>query len=177
MQLKTNNEKPSYILIRAIYKNPYFFSFPDFTPYSEFSSLDINIIRYCNTMTSDHTNMDIKKPQPDLKPSSPSNLQVRRARVIRNAYIGTLIGAILAYAIFIVLHITKNLPLPFLGSGSTLYALLAIGGVTFTGFLCPIVLTHDGFNLVWTDLCCRHLSLLSSKEYQVLLEKYMKEHP
>ncbi|KAI1459732.1 hypothetical protein F4805DRAFT_420064 [Annulohypoxylon moriforme] len=119
--------------------------------------------------------MDIKKSRTDPKPFSPNNLQARRSQVFRKAYIGAPVGAVLAYAIFTVLYITKNIPLPFWNEAPSFPNLAAIGSMACLGFLCPIFLTRDGFSLVWMSFCCRHLGIISAEEYKLLLERYLKE--
>ncbi|KAI0886674.1 uncharacterized protein GGS22DRAFT_158419 [Annulohypoxylon maeteangense] len=128
-------------------------------------------------MASDHPNMDIKKSRTDPKLPSPSNPHARRSRVFRKAYIGASMGAVLAYAIFVVLYITRNSPLPFWNAAPSLPTLITLGSVVFLGFLCPIFFTRDGYNLVWMYFCCRQLGLMSTEEYKAHLEGYLKERP
>ncbi|OTA58895.1 hypothetical protein K449DRAFT_385455 [Hypoxylon sp. EC38] len=100
-------------------------------------------------MASYSTTAEIEKPQTDSDSSSLNNLQLRRAKVIHNAHIGAFVGGVLTFSALVLLN-DGTFPFPTdIGEYFDLFA--AFGGSILSGFLFPILVTRDGYDLVWVD--------------------------
>ncbi|KAI1083020.1 hypothetical protein F5B20DRAFT_528262, partial [Whalleya microplaca] len=107
-------------------------------------------------MASRSEKTDPTKTELKGNPSYPDSFQARRSQVLRKARIGGFLGAALASALLLCLYYSGIAQLPPWDIRTRLFSLMAVLGSAILGFMSPILLTRDGYE-VWSDFCSPYL--------------------